>query len=103
MAATNWPTFQVDRCAERNWSQLPPGRDVDLQDREVFVRCDTNQLGPNDRIVVEYDRGRIGILHDVEVGHDVTLLVPDKTGPPFQRGSHSAGLTREPIDRFGWL
>ncbi len=81
------PDLQVTARADRNGSRRVR-RDVDLQYRDVmgFARADEPR-----RVVAPIGQTHAcarGAIHDVQVGDDVTLLVPEESGARAARHGH---------------
>ena len=68
-----------DSPHQYRFMRLPSGMSVHRTAQVVhFIVADLVDVAC--RIVVEADANLIGAIHDVEIGDDASLVVPDKTG-----------------------
>src|SRR5262249_51801294 len=90
--------LQVARRSDRDRAQAIAWR-VDLQDRDVFLRCGADQLRVPGRLVGKRDTRRIAALDDVEVGDDMAGIVPDEPGSSAARDLHEVEAKGAAPDR----
>src|SRR5215475_4443574 len=73
------PYLQILRRTDRNRLK-PICRCIDPQNRNVLIRCHTNAARLPCRLIAQGHLRDVRILNHMEIGNDISAMVPDKTG-----------------------